>query len=95
MEKFKIGMIHPELTVAGGSEALALYIAEVPKDDNDVTIVLAYLSNLDKPNKCYGTNIPLRIFAFFNILFHFFLKGSIKGVKGSVLCTEQYLYDST
>lgn len=59
--KKKVGIIHPKLAEAGGSEAAAVYIAEALKDKYVVSLISRYISNLDKLNEYYGTNLGSNI----------------------------------
>ncbi len=53
----KIGIIHPHLIESGGSEAVALYIAEALKKKYEVILLTAYAAPLEQLNRYYGTSL--------------------------------------
>lgn len=53
----KIGIIHPQLTEGGGSEAAASYMAEALMDKYDLSLISKYIVSFDKLNEYYGTNL--------------------------------------
>jgi len=53
----KIAIIHPQLLIGGGSEAVPLWIAEALRNDYDVYLIAMGEVELHSLNDCYGTNL--------------------------------------
>ncbi len=56
-EKLKIGIVHPHLSEAGGSEASALYAAEALERDYKISLITMGSPDLNRLNNYYGTHL--------------------------------------
>lgn len=57
MKQYKVAIIHHKIILGGGSEAVALWVAEALKHDYDVTLITSTEVKLTQLNSFYGTNL--------------------------------------
>lgn len=57
MKKFRIGIVHPEIMLKGGSEAVCLQIIEAIKNDYEITLITNRKIDLGELNRFYNLNL--------------------------------------